>query len=158
VAEPPGGTGAELVWVRQRLSGQSLIDERTNQPVAILSLIPTTDPRLRWYIGPAKVWSTVTPVILPGHDNRDRTEQLLRRTLEQVGFPPRLLHEAVLEWRREGFRSGVDLARRYCVGSHHERLPRYHVRLTWSVPVRGPLCLGTGRYYGMGLFATEESP
>ena len=49
-------------------------------------------------------------------------------------------------------------ARRYVVGAHHCCLPRYHVRVTWPVPVRGPLCLGAGRYYGMGLFAAEESP
>jgi CRISPR-associated protein Csb2 len=158
VAEPPGGSGADLVWVRQRLSGQPLIDERTGEPVAVLSLIPAADRRLRWYIGPAQVWSTVTPVVLPGHDDRGRSEPLLRRTLEQVGFPPRLLQDAVLEWRRAGFRPGLDLAGRYCVGRHHEGLPRYHVRITWPVPVRGPLCLGTGRYYGMGLLATEQAP
>jgi CRISPR-associated protein Csb2 len=162
VVEPPGGSGAEVAWVRQRLSGQSLIDEHTGQPAATLSLIPKNDPRLRWYVPErgARVWSTVTPVILPGYDDRDRkkTEHLLTKALEQAGFPRHLQHDAVFEWRREGYRPGLDLARRYCVGSHHERLPRYHVRITWPAPVRGPVCLGTGRYYGMGLFASEESP
>jgi CRISPR-associated protein Csb2 len=162
VVEPPGGAGADVVWIRQRLSGQSLLDEQSKEPVATLSLIPTNDARLRWYApaNGAKVWSTVTPVILPGYDDRDqkKAEQLLRKTLEQAGFPDRLRAEAVFEWRPQGFRAGVDLARRYCVSSHHERLPRYHVRVTSPTPVPWPFCLGAGRYYGMGLFATEEAP
>jgi CRISPR-associated protein Csb2 len=162
VVEPPGGTGTEVAWVRQRLSGQLLIDEHTRQPMATLSLIPTNDRRLRWYVPEkgATVWSTVTPVILPGYDDNDprKAERLLRKTLEQVGFPPRLQQEAVLEWRPVGFRPGLDLASRYRLGAHHDRLPRYHMRIIWPVPVRGPLCLGTGRYYGMGLFAAEHLP
>jgi CRISPR-associated protein Csb2 len=68
------------------------------------------------------------------------------------------VQDACFEWRREGFRRGLDLAKRYTVAAHHQRLPSYHVRITWPVSVQGPLCLGAGRYYGMGLFATEESP
>ncbi len=161
VLEPPGGNGAEVAWLRQRLSGQSLIDERTSQPVATLGLIPNRDRRLRWYVAEqgARVWSTVTPVIVPGYDDRDpkKTELLLRKTLAQAGFPARLQQEAALEWQAQGFRPGVDLAKQYWVCSHHQRFSRYHVRITWPVPVRGPICLGTGRYYGMGLFAAADS-
>jgi CRISPR-associated protein Csb2 len=160
VMEPLGGTGEDAAWLRQRLSGQQVIDESNGQPTATLSLIPKNDPRLRWYVPEkgARVWSTVTPVILPGYDDRDpkKTEQLLLKTLEQAGFPYRLGSEVLLEWRREGFRPGADHAKRYRVSSHHDRLPRYHVRLTWPVPVRGPVCLGAGRYYGLGLFAAED--
>jgi CRISPR-associated protein Csb2 len=162
VVEPVGGSGADVAWVRQRLSGQLLMDQSTGQPVATLSLIPNRDGRLRWYVPEkgAAVWSTVTPVILPGYDDRDpkKIEQLLRKTLEQAGFSERLGQEAVLEWRHTGFRPGLDLAGHYRVSAHHLRFSRYHVRITWPVPVRGPLCLGTGRYYGMGLLAAEPEP
>src|SRR5262249_38728087 len=120
--------------------------------------IPTNDPRLRWYTSPSCVWSSVTPVILPGYDDCDakKTDRLLRATLHQAGFPPKLSDSAALEWRRVGFWAGLDLAGRYKVGAHHARLPRYHVRIAWPVPVPGPICFGAGRYYGMGLFAREE--
>jgi CRISPR-associated protein Csb2 len=162
VVEPPGGAGAEASWVRQRLSGRPLTDERTGLPGAVLSLLPRDDRTLCWYLAEtgARAWSTVTPVILPGYDDRDRrkTEGLLRKTLGQAGVAPVLRDGAAIEWRKEGFRPGVELARRYCVSAHHEPLPRYHVRITWPTAVQGPLCLGAGRYYGMGLFAAEGLP
>jgi CRISPR-associated protein Csb2 len=87
----------------------------------MLSLIPTADRRLRWYVAPsgARVWSTVTPVILPGYDDRDsnRTEELLRTALDHAGFPTQLRDQALLEWRSVGFRAGLDLARRYKVST-----------------------------------------
>ncbi len=160
VLAPPGSTDADIAWVRQRLSGQLLIDEESKAPVGTLTLVPKNDRRLRWYVGErgARVWSTVTPVILPGYDDRDtkKTERLLRTALGQAGYLQALRDQAALEWRAVGFRPGLDLARRYTVNAHHKALPRYHVRITWPVPVRGPVCLGTGRYYGMGLFAAEE--
>jgi CRISPR-associated protein Csb2 len=166
VVEPADGAGMDVAWVRQRLSGQSLHAEGTRDVAAILSLLPTGGRRtprvLQWYVPPngSRMWSSVTPVILPGYDDRNqtKTEQLLRRTLDHAGFPHRLQSAAVFEWRREGFRPGVDLARRYRVAAHHEPLPRYHVRITWPVPVQGPICLGRGRHYGMGLLATDEAP
>ena len=153
-------SAAETIrWARRALSGQELFAEKQRDPIATLSVIRETDPNVQPYLRPSKVWSTVTPVIMPGFDDRDakKTERLLRNALRQAGFPTQLQDNAALEWRPVGFRAGLDLAVRYCVGSHHERLPRYHVRITWPVPVHGPICLGTGRYYGMGLFAAEES-
>jgi CRISPR-associated protein Csb2 len=83
-----------------------------------------------------------------------RTERLLRRAFEQAGMPPELVQKASLQWRHVGFWAGVDLATRYerpdpC------RLPRYHVRVEWPVPLRGPLFVGAARYRGLGLFAAE---
>lgn len=130
-------------------------------------------------------WASSFPprwrTILPGHDEADprkfsrrlsrvgpeerqeklqklhaTAEGLFRKALAQAGIPGHLRDQAVLEWRPVGFRAGLDLARRYRTCSHHEPLPRYLVRITWPVPVPGPLCLGVGRFYAMGLFAAEE--
>jgi CRISPR-associated protein Csb2 len=182
-----GPPGAErwVAWARV-LSGHELspLDSRT--PAAALRLIDRPiealckDPNLEPYIGKAQVWSTVTPMVLPGYDEAEprvvarrvrmaadeaarrrvreqaaaRTEQLLRLAFEQAGMPPELVRAAALEWRLAGFRAGVDWATRY----HRPepcRLPRYHVRVRWPVPVRGPLAAGAARYRGLGIFAAE---
>jgi CRISPR-associated protein Csb2 len=66
---------------------------------------------------------------------------------------------AELEWRKVGFWPGADLAARYGAPDHVQHYPRIHVRLRWRdahglpVEVTGPICLGAGRFYGLGLFA-----
>lgn len=172
---------AEIAWARRALSGHELIDEATKQPVALLSLIPDTDRVARRYIERASSWATVTPVVLPGYDDPDhyrrrvrkgvgaeeqkrllqrldhRIAGLLRKAIIQAGFSEELARHAELEWRSTGFWPGTDLASRYRVPEHLRRFPRVHVRLHWRdpggrpVPVPGPVCLGGGRFYGVGL-------
>ncbi|MGH7778820.1 MAG: type I-G CRISPR-associated protein Csb2 [Candidatus Binataceae bacterium] len=172
----------QVAWARRALSGAELIDENLRRPVALLSLIPRTDNVVRQYIQPASSWATVTPVVLPGYDDpahyrrrlkegvslRDqskyldrlslRVDGLLRKAIVQAGFSKVLADHVDLEWRGVGFWPGTDLANRYGVPEHLKRFPRLHVRLQWRdarkrpVQVPGPLCLGGGRFYGLGLF------
>lgn len=173
---------SEIAWARRTLSGAELIDEK-KRPVALLSLLPKTDRVVVQYTQQAASWATVTPVVLPGYDDPDhyrrrlkngigaheqkkllsrlddRIDGLLRKAIIQAGFSGVLAEHAELEWRNSGFLPGVDLASRYGVPDHLRRFPRLHVRLRWrdaqkrSVQVSGPICLGGGRFYGIGLFA-----
>lgn len=174
----------EIAWARRVLSGQELVDENKLQSVAVLSLLPTNEKVVRHYVQAAASWATVTPVVLPGYDDPahyrrrlkndpdaeeqkrlldrlgDRIDGLLRKAIVQAGFSQALADHAELEWRKVGFWSGTDLADRYGVPDHLKRFSRYHVRIHWrdeqerSVEVPGPICLGGGRFYGLGLFAT----
>lgn len=174
---------AQVAWARRTLSGQELISEDEKQPVALLSLLPTTDRVVGQYTQPAASWATVTPVVLPGYDdpdhyrrrlqgrigadeqktllNRldDRIDGLLRKAIIQAGFSQMLAKHAELDWRIVGFWPGTDLAGRYGIPDHLKRFSRYHVRLQWRdasqrpVQIPGPICLGGGRFYGLGLFA-----
>jgi len=174
---------APIAWARRALSGQELVDEDTKQPVALLSLLPANDNVVRHYTRPAASWTSVTPVVLPGYDDpahyRRRLERgasaeeqkrllshldtridgLLRRAIRQAGFSQVLADHAELEWRKVGFWPGTDLADRYGVPDHLRRFARYHVRITWRdaqerpIDLSGPVCLGAGRFYGVGLFA-----
>lgn len=161
VAEPPGGRGERAAWARRALSGRELLAEPHGTPAALLGLLPESDKALRPYLNRAEAWSTVTPVVLHGHDGgtRRRVERMLRRAIEQAGYPRALAEHAQLEWRGVGYRSGVDLASRYDPPGHLRGRPRYHVWLRWrgaggeGVSVPGPVALGDGRYCGLGLFA-----
>jgi CRISPR-associated protein Csb2 len=175
--------GVEIDWVRRCVSGQELIREQSQEPDAIVSLIPGNDRSLRRYLEPSAVWSTVTPVVLPGFDDprhyrrriargvsareqrelldklAARIEGLLRKAIVQSAFSEELARNAELEWREIGFLAGVEPAAKYGVPDHLARFPRTHVRIHWrdargaEVRVSGPVCVGAGRYYGVGLCA-----
>lgn len=176
---------SKISWARRALSGHELIEKTNKESVALLSPIPTNDKVVQYYVKPATSWSTVTPVILPGYDDpahfRRRLKQdicaeeqkrlltrldhridgLLRKAINQAGFSKDLADNAVLEWRKVGFWAGSELADRYHVPKHIERFSRYHVRLQWHdvnkkpIKVSGPVCIGGGRFYGLGLFAAD---
>jgi CRISPR-associated protein Csb2 len=125
----------------------------------MLTHLSESDWVLRQYTSEARVWSTVTPVVWPGHDDRDddKAERMLRKAFVDAGLPPELVDGIVeLDWRPIGFRAGVDLASRYELP---DKLisPRYHVRVRFPHPIRGPMAIGAGRYRGLGLFAIESS-
>ncbi|PTY01575.1 type I-U CRISPR-associated protein Cas5/Cas6 [Verrucomicrobia bacterium LW23] len=88
-----------------------------------------------------------------------RVENLLRKAIRQAGYSEELATHAGLEWRATGFLPGADLATRYHVPEKFRRFRRVHVRITWSdrrgnqVSLPGPICLGRGRFSGLGLFA-----
>ena len=175
----------KIAWAQRALSGRDLIDEDSGQSAALLSLLPGNEKMVRCYVEPADTWATVTPVVLPGYDDpahyrrrlkkgvsvdeqkrllehlNDRVDGLLRNAIVQAGFSRELAEHAELEWRKVGFWAGTDLADRYGVPDHLKRFPRLHVRLRWKdsqdrpIAVPGPVCLGGGRFYGVGLFAAE---
>ena len=154
VAAPPGFSD-RTDWIRRRLPGQELVWD--GNPVGLLNLLPTSDWVLRQYTGESTTWSTVTPVIWPGYDDRNpaKAERLLRKAFVDAGLAPKLVEGiAELDWRPVGFRAGAELASRFAVPEQLNG-PRYHVRVRFSHPIRGPLAVGSGRYRGMGLFAVE---
>jgi len=91
-----------------------------------------------------------------------RIELLLRKAIRQAGFSGALAQHATLEWRSSGFWPGTDLASRYAVPEQHRRYRRLHVRITWRSPdnlpigISGPICIGGGRFSGLGLFAALD--
>lgn len=158
ITAPPGFKD-RIDWIRRRLPGQELIWDA--EVVGLLNLLPTNDWVLNQYIGPkdgSRTWSTVTPVVWPGHDDRDqeKAERILRKAFVDAGISRELV-DGIKEiaWRPVGFRAGVELASRY---SLPDRLngQRYHVRVRFAHPVHGPLAVGAGRYRGLGLFATAS--
>jgi len=159
--------------------------ERSQHGVALLSLLPNTDTVVQSYMRPSPTWTTVTPVVLPGYDDPahyrrrlkrgtdggeqkrllncldERIESLIRKAIVHAGFSKVLAENAGIEWRKVGYCRGTDVADRYGVPDHLKRFPRYHVRIQWRddnwrpVPIKGPMCLGGGRFYGLGLFAAD---
>lgn len=178
------GCSDEIEWARRNLAGAELVDEAIGAPTAVLGSVSGSDGVLRRYLDPSPTWVTVTPVVLPGHDDprhhrrrlrsgppaaeqREllgrlavRTEALLRKAIVQAGFSGTLAEHAEVEWRTSGFLAGTDLVQRYGVPDHARRFTRVHAKITWRdasgnvVALPGPVCLGAARFHGLGLFAS----
>ncbi len=153
----PAGCGDRIDWLNLRLPGQELEWDGKGLGV-LISTLPASDWVRRQYTDKSRVWSTVTPVVWPGHDDHDssKAERVLRKAFVDAGISQKLVDDIVeLEWRPVGFRAGLDLASRY---ERPEKLNgrQYHVRVRFPHPIRGPLAVGAGRYRGLGLFATES--
>jgi CRISPR-associated protein Csb2 len=169
VAEFTGqDTAGSIAWVRQRLNGELLIDERTGEAVAMLAPLAEGDFVLQQYTGGhgggegSRVWASVTPVILPGYDDGKpaKRERLLHACLQQAGL---LAAVESIESRPPSWFPGVasnaqfnDLNTRASFKRRPEylrHLPAVHVRLRFCQPIRGPISLGAGRHCGLGLLA-----
>lgn len=163
IISAPLGFEERVDWVRRRLTGQELLQEQNGkspEAVGLLNLLPTSDWVLRQYTGAAMSWSTVTPVLLPGYDDRDlsKAEELLREALGHAGLPREVVGCSELEFGRFGFRRGLESVREYMRPDNLKKFPAYHVRVKFPHPVAGPLAVGAGRYRGFGLFAAESAP
>ncbi len=180
---------SEFLRIVRALEGQELTDEKSKHPVAFLRRQSESEIAIAGYFAEAATWTTVTPVVLPGHDDPRklrqrlrntatplsaadkaqivckldaRIERLLRKAFIDSGMPASLVADAELQWRETGFFPGTDLASRYSTPNQSRRFRRLHVRVVWREcssdgtlhpkRISGPLCIGNGRFSGLGLF------
>jgi CRISPR-associated protein Csb2 len=93
----------------------------------------------------------------------DRIDELLRKALRQAGFADEIADAADLDWRKVAFLPGARPAWEFDPPAHLKMFPRYHVRIRFRhpdgrpLPVRGPLAVGAGRHYGLGLLAVADN-
>lgn len=170
----------DTAWARRALGGVDLVDEQSGEVQAVLASGSPYDRVFDRYCTESRVWATVTPVLLPGHDDpgglkkkvqlarsgdeqrcllrrlMKRREALVRKALRQAGLGDEMALAPEIEMSDVGFIAGVEHARRYAVPRHLVAAPRFHVKLTWPSNVTGPLCIGRGRFSGLGLFAAID--
>ena len=153
IAEPYGVSGVHSRWVARRLRNAELIDEATEQPCTVLGDLTADDGVLLAYVGIAQDWSTITPVILPGHDDckHKKAERLIIKAIMQAGIAFDAIEDLTLQ--KAPFWSGSHHARLYRRPAHMAQLPGWHVHLRFRQPISGPLAIGAGRHCGLGLFA-----
>lgn len=151
-------SNSEFDRLRRIMEGRELIDEKAGKVVAFLRQQSSDDKAVSAYFKDCSEWVTVTPVILPGHDDPKqirrrlvdrekllsseekarllskldaRTDLLLRKALREAGFSPELVAHAELQWRSSGFLPGADLVSQYSVPDHCRGFRRLHVRIHW---------------------------
>lgn len=139
--------------VLHRLIGAELIPEGRTEPVGTLAPVAGRDPILAMYCGEAKTWTTATPVVLPGCDHRRgraRPERSARRLLRHAGIPETMVEGVTME--PAGRLRGSAMPARYARPRHLAGYPCQHMSIRWRKPMAGPILLGAGIGYGLGLF------
>lgn len=139
-------------WLRPRLGGRELMWRE--EVVAVLEPLPSSDWVLRQYVEPSFEWVTVTPVILPGHDDRasGKAERLLEKAFLHAGISQEVAASLqVIELRKTGFLPGTEHVARYLTPDKVSG-PMFHARVRFVRPFPGPLAIGSGRHRGLGLF------
>ncbi len=104
------------------------------------------------YARGAKVWRSVTPIVLSGFNRRGRKpEQLLYRALNQIGIGSEAIESVAV------FRSPIvpktfrPMDYKIAPNDYLNESPRYHAEIIFKRPVRGVLVVGRGRHAGFGL-------
>ena len=126
--------GALGVWEVERLVGEH----------HIWTLKPATWRR------PARVWTTATPLILDRFPKKNLcAEKIVAKGCERAGLPI-----PIVELSRYARLTGAPPSWEF-PNRRKDTEPRRlttHATLTFDQPVRGPLLLGAGRFFGLGLF------
>ena len=150
----PQCVGEDVWWsVVSQLRGAPLVAAGWGAEVGLLASLSRPDPVLERYIGRSRLWTSATPVVLAGFDSRRgrvRPGRAVRRLLRHAGVAEELLESVRLEpgARLRGSAHPLSCRR----PGHLARYPCVHLTIGWTAPVRGPLALGAGVGYGLGLF------
>jgi len=161
----PAGDNAWLDHLARYLAGRMLEplrgDEFADREPPIL--VPARHDNIaRRYTQPANVWASVTPVILPGHDDRkpDKTRKLIEKALAQSGIdqPCEFEWSAFSRFPKSLSAHKYDRQNRpagYIRPDHLLTQTAVHltVRFNEGVEVPGPLAIGAGRHCGLGILA-----
>jgi CRISPR-associated protein Csb2 len=144
IAEPFGGDSGQARWAQSRLRNATLRAESGEERGILRDLWRSTSRTLlEQYVDPAKVWSTVTPVILPGFDDgkHSKAEKLFMAAVRQAGMPSGAVKDVIL--RKAPFWPGSQNPRQYFLPDYLRRgfskgLPGWHVRLVLHEDLAGP--------------------
>lgn len=165
----PVGDDSLLDHLALRLAGQQLWPEEGNEfgeqgPPTLVRVF--RDPVARHYTQGSNRWASVTPVILPGHDDRKpaKTRKLIETALAQSGIE----QPCTFEWSAfSRFRNSLsahkyDRDKRptgYLRPPHLQSKTAVHLTLTFDdgLEVPGPLVIGAGRHCGFGLMGAIDS-
>jgi CRISPR-associated protein Csb2 len=168
----PVGDDAWLEHLAVRLAGQQLKPEPARndefgeqEPPTLMRVY--RDKVARRYTAPANMWASVSPVILPGHDDKKpaKTRKLIEAALSQSGID----QPCTYEWSPHSrFRNSLS-AHKYHTDRdtgmkrwQFENVKDYlrgktwvHLTLTFNDELKGPgpLIIGAGRHCGFGLMA-----
>lgn len=162
----PRGDERFLRHLAVRLDGQQLKptpETRIANPPLLIRV--TRDQVTQRYTRSSNQWASVTPVILPGHDDHKpaKTRRLIEKALRQAGidlpcefewsafsrFPKSLTAH---KYGRDGKPTGY-------IRPHHlltQTAVHLTLRFADGVQVPGPLAIGAGRHCGYGLMAAVE--
>lgn len=176
--EVPGACPFRSDDVRWAFSGTELFDPDTGEVKDVLLVPSTHDDMLRHYgvNDSARVFRSVTPVVLPEAVKRRRIEPTRKHAEAKAGFErvqeiERASAAVVQALRHAGIRTRVDsihLQREpfaaaearvepFAERTRFEKERLWHVEIEFASPIKGLLVIGDGRFLGLGLMVPVRS-
>lgn len=164
IVTPAGAVGRDVEAVellRIKAPGHPLMPPGNKRPEAALVPVPSGGGSVfRRYCTSACSWRSVTPVILHGH-NTDRkglsvrkTEKLIFQAIDSAGYSVDAVER--LSFQTAPYWPGCGPASAIKTPQHLNRWPRLHVAIDFKRSIEGPLAIGLGRHYGIGIFAAID--
>jgi CRISPR-associated protein Csb2 len=180
LVEVPGGCPLRAPDVHWAFSGlEPLVPGSGEVPPIVL--IPSTDDGMlrRYGVGgdvTARLWRTVTPAALPEAMARRRIEPTRKEAeanggLERIQEQHRAAGAVVQALRHAGVHASVETIRvqrepfeehgkriePFATGTRFTKHQLWHVEVTFSTPLSGPLVIGNGRFLGLGVMAPAST-
>ena len=163
IVAPPEAVGRDseaVELLRIKAPGRPLTRPGGKRPEAVLVSGLSGDRVFGRYRASAYSWRSVTPVILHGHNagrkglSVRKTEKLLFQAMDAGGYPVDAVER--LSFQTAPYWPGCGPASAIKTPQHLDRWPRLHVAIDFKRPIEGPMAIGLGRHYGIGLFAAID--
>lgn len=132
----------DKLYLGPTLGSWSLSVDGDEWPVAL---------RPRTWTGPARTWATVTPVLLDRFPKKNLpADSIILESCRRSGLPEPIGVKHDLY----PMLGGIAPVPEFKLQRNEKPRPEWgvHVKLTFGEKVRGPILLGRGRFFGMGLF------
>lgn len=123
--------------------------EIANFDVPQKSLMPAT------WIAPSRFWNTVTPIVLDRFPKKNLSvDEILQTACERVGLP----HPVGIDHGPYSHLEGVPPVPEFRLLRKATDRAKWgvHATLTFDQPIKGPLLIGAGRYFGLGLLKPDS--
>ncbi len=162
----PLGDDQLLEYLTRRLEGAKLIptpETKLKDPPTLVRV--KYDKVAYYYTRPANIWASVTPVILPGHDDHKpkKTRKLIEKALAQAGIEQACEFEwsAFSRFPKSLSAHKYDRDKKptgYWRPEYLQSKTAVHLTLRFKddVKVPGPITIGAGRHCGFGIFAVWD--
>lgn len=159
----------------------SVLDEETGEILSSpVDLVKADDDAMLAHYGVseecgARLWRSVTPLVLPEDAKRRRIDPTNRREQakggkERADEQSRACHAVIQALRHAGLREKVvglraqrepfhpkgERVETFAAGTRFSKHQLWHVEIEFAEVVSGPLLLGNGRYCGLGLMAPVQ--
>jgi CRISPR-associated protein Csb2 len=145
-------------------AGLEVINLKANETLWTVELSGFDLPRVALnpatWMKASTMWASVTPVLLDQFPKRRRAvEQIVAVACERIGLPA----PVQIEHGPYSEVPGVSPVPGFRIRRTKDERPRWgvHVKLRFAAPVRGPILIGAGRFFGLGLMKPwkwEELP
>jgi CRISPR-associated protein Csb2 len=178
LVEVPPGCPLRADDIQWAFSGLELVAPEIGVTESLI-VTPTADESMCVHYGigdrTSRIWRTVTPAALPEPARRRRIDPVrpateakngIERAAEQaraagsvlqaLRFTGTRARAEVILVQREPFEAGGERVEGFAPGTRFPKERLWHVEITFTEPINGPLVIGDGRFLGLGVMAPQR--